>query len=64
MNLPRLKAPDRDAVFLTYSTWRGSNHSDDDVIIVRNLKRSYMDLKDFKKPFLGFRLTRDEEREP
>jgi hypothetical protein len=43
--------------------WRGSSHSDDGVIIKRNMARAYMDPKGFTKVFLGFRLALDDEEQ-
>lgn len=45
-----------------WERWRGSSHSDDDVIVRRNMTRAYMDPKGFTKVFLGFRLAHDEEK--
>ena len=53
----------REAAFIEWERWRGSSHSDDAPILLRNIHRSYMDPKGFTKTFLGFRLARDEERD-
>ena len=63
MTSPKMERVRKETEFIEWEAWRGSSHSDDGPIILRNMHRSYMDPKGFTKTFLGFRLARDEERE-